>query len=285
MGIDFQNVTFKYYKKASSKQLDNVTFHINEKNEFVTILGQTGSGKSTLVQHMNGLIFASSGIVDVFDQKVIKSKKVKLKPIRKHVGLVFQFSEYQLFESTVLQDIMFGPKNFGKTKEEAYELAINACKLIGIPEDLYERSPFSLSGGQMRRVAIAGALAIDPDILILDEPTVGLDPKGKEELMNLLVDIQNKTHKSIIMITHDMNIVAKYAKRVLVMNHGKLVYDGNKHTLFENQEFLEKYNLDLPNIASVAKELKERQLIDFDTLPLTKEDLYKVIVKEEKNNE
>ena len=137
----------------------------------------------------------------------------------------------------------------------------------------------------MRRVAIAGALAIDPDILILDEPTVGLDPKGKEELMNLLVDIQNKTHKSIIMITHDMNIVAKYAKRVLVMNHGKLVYDGNKHTLFENQEFLEKYNLDLPNIASVAKELKERQLIDFDTLPLTKEDLYKVIVKEEKNNE
>ena len=270
MGIDFQNVTFKYYKKASSKQLDNVTFHINEKNEFVTILGQTGSGKSTLVQHMNGLLFASSGIVDVFDQKVIKSKKVKLKPIRKHVGLVFQFSEYQLFESTVLQDIMFGPKNFGKTKEEAHELAINACKLIGIPEDLYERSPFSLSGGQMRRVAIAGALAIDPDILILDEPTVGLDPKGKEELMNLLVDIQNKTHKSIIMITHDMNIVAKYAKRVLVMNHGKLVYDGNKHTLFENQEFLEKYNLDLPNIASVAKELKERQLIDFVTLPLTK---------------
>ena len=216
---------------------------------------------------------------------MIKSKKVKLKPIRKHVGLVFQFSEYQLFESTVLQDIMFGPKNFGKTKEEAHELAINACKLIGIPEDLYERSPFSLSGGQMRRVAIAGALAIDPDILILDEPTVGLDPKGKEELMNLLVDIQNKTHKSIIMITHDMNIVAKYAKRVLVMNHGKLVYDGNKHTLFENQEFLEKYNLDLPNIASVAKELKERQLIDFDTLPLTKEDLYKVIVKEERNNE
>ena len=120
MGIDFQNVTFKYYKKASSKQLDNVTFHINEKNEFVTILGQTGSGKSTLVQHMNGLLFASSGIVDVFDQKVIKSKKVKLKPIRKHVGLVFQFSEYQLFESTVLQDIMFGPKNFGKTKEEAF---------------------------------------------------------------------------------------------------------------------------------------------------------------------
>ena len=249
------------------------------------VTGPTGSGKSTLVQHMNGLLFASSGIVDVFDQKVIKSKKVKLKPIRKHVGLVFQFSEYQLFESTVLQDIMFGPKNFGKTKEEAYELAINACKLIGIPEDLYERSPFSLSGGQMRRVAIAGALAIDPDILILDEPTVGLDPKGKEELMNLLVDIQNKTHKSIIMITHDMNIVAKYAKRVLVMNHGKLVYDGNKHTLFENQKFLEKYNLDLPNIASVAKELKERQLIDFDTLPLTKEDLYKVIVKEEKNNE
>ena len=187
MGIDFQNVTFKYYKKASSKQLDNVTFHINEKNEFVTILGQTGSGKSTLVQHMNGLLFASSGIVDVFDQKVIKSKKVKLKPIRKH---------------------------FGKTKEEAYELAINACKLIGIPEDLYERSPFSLSGGQMRRVAIAGALAIDPDILILDEPTVGLDPKGKEELMNLLVDIQNKTHKSIIMITHDMNIVAKYATSI-----------------------------------------------------------------------
>ena len=257
MGIDFQNVTFKYYKKASSKQLDNVTFHINEKNEFVTILGQTGSGKSTLVQHMNGLLFASSGIVDVFDQKVIKSKKVKLKPIRKHVGLVFQFSEYQLFESTVLQDIMFGPKNFGKTKEEAYELAINACKLIGIPEDLYERSPFSLSGGQMRRVAIAGALAIETELIIFDESTSMLDPKGTKEINQMIYKLKNELNKTIITITHNLE-EAVIADRVIVLNNGKIVLDGNPKNVLKEKSVLEASGLKLLDCLDLIDELKNK---------------------------
>ena len=283
MGINFQNVEFKYNKKASKHQLDNVTLSINAKDEFIMIVGHTGSGKSTLVQHMNGLLFPTKGRVDVFDINVIRSKKIKLKPVRKHVSLVFQFPEYQIFEATVLEDIMFGPKNFGKTKEEARELAIEAAHLIGVDHDLFERSPFSLSGGQMRRVAIAGALAINPDILILDEPTVGLDPKGKEELMSVLVDLQNKTNKTIIMISHDMDIVARFAKRVIVMNKGQIVYDGNKHDLFENKDLLKKHNLSLPTTSILAIGLKEKGLIDYETLPLTKEELLQIIVGGNKN--
>lgn len=278
MGINFQNVDFKYSKKASYKQLDNVNLRINEKNEFVMIVGHTGSGKSTLVQHMNGLLLATCGKVEVFNINVIRSKKIKLKPIREHVSLVFQFPEYQIFESTVLEDIMFGPKNFGKSKDEAKELAIKAAHLVGINDDILDRSPFTLSGGQMRRVAIAGAMAIDPDILILDEPIVGLDPKGKDELMNLLVKMHNETHKTIIMISHDMNIVASYAKRILVMDQGKLIYDGNKEELFTDEEFLKAHNLDLPVISTIAKGLKAKGLINYDKLPLTKDELYNIIV-------
>ena len=277
MGNEFQNVEFKYRKKAYKKQLDNINLHIDAQDEFIMIVGHTGSGKSTLVQHMNGLLLASSGTIKVFDTNMIRSKKIKLKPVREHVGLVFQFPEYQIFESTVLEDIMFGPKNFGKTKDEARELAIKAAHLIGIKDDILERSPFTLSGGQMRRVAIAGALAIDPDILILDEPTVGLDPKGKEELMNLLVRMHEETHKTIIMISHDMNIVATLAKRVLVMDKGKLVYDGNKENLFQNQTFLKTHNLDITTASILAMGIKEKGLITYGKLPLTKEELFQVI--------
>ena len=278
MGINFQNVDFKYSKKASYKQLDQVSLIINEKDEFVMIVGHTGSGKSTLVQHMNGLLLATSGRVEVFNINVIRSKKIKLKPVREHVGLVFQFPEYQIFESTVLEDIMFGPKNFGKSKEEAKQLAIQAAHRIGINDEILERSPFTLSGGQMRRVAIAGAMAINPDILILDEPTVGLDPKGKDELMNLLVHMHNETHKTIIMISHDMDIVASYAKRILVMDQGKLIYDGDKEGLFADEEFLRQHNLDLPVISTIAKGLKAKGFIQYDQLPLTKDELYDIIV-------
>lgn len=278
MGINFQNVDFKYSKKASYKQLDQVSLNINEKDEFVMIVGHTGSGKSTLVQHMNGLLLATSGRVEVFNINVIRSKKIKLKPVREHVGLVFQFPEYQIFESTVLEDIMFGPKNFGKSKEEAKQLAIQAAHRIGINDEILERSPFTLSGGQMRRVAIAGAMAINPDILILDEPTVGLDPKGKDELMNLLVHMHNETHKTIIMISHDMDIVASYAKRILVMDQRKLIYDGDKKGLFADEEFLRQHNLDLPVISTIAKGLKAKGFIQYDQLPLTKDELYDIIV-------
>ncbi len=289
MGINFQEVTFKYFKKSSKNTLNNINLNINNQDEFIAILGHTGSGKSTLVQLMNALQLPTTGMIKIDDrvinQKGLKDKKIKLKTIRKHVGLVFQFPEYQLFEDTVLKDIMFGPKNFGLSTEEAKEKAIAAAKSIYIDDDILKRSPFNLSGGQMRRVAIAGILASDPQILILDEPTVGLDPKGKIELMELLVDIQEKTHKTIIMISHDMNVVARYATRTIVLDHGNLVFDGPKRKLFSDVEMLHKFNLDLPECAKIALKLKNKGIIEFSTLPLTKDELYNLILKDGDSHE
>ena len=172
---------------------------------------------------------------------------------------------------------MFGPMNFGKTKEEAQKIAIKTLKDLNVDESLYEKSPFNLSGGQKRKVAIAGILASNPDILILDEPTVGLDPIGKHELLELLKDIHDKTNKTIIIITHDMNVVTKYTKRTIVMNNGEIVYDADTINLFQNYEKLEQYNLDLPYISKIALKLKERKLIDFKNLPLTLDELHKLI--------
>lgn len=309
MGINFQRVSYKYAYNAPLT-LNEVSFDVAKTNELICILGHTGSGKSTLVQNMNALLLPTSGQITVFGKNVVKkvvhpyklntkknrlkynftdNKKLfakanklvysnNLKDLRKHIGLVFQFPEYQLFESTVLKDIMFGPKNFGLSDEDAMRAAKKACKLVGLPNDIYEKSPFSLSGGQMRRVAVAGILALNPDIIVLDEPTVGLDPKGKVDLMNLLLQIQKDTNKTIIMITHDMNVVAQYAKRVIVMDNGNLVYDGNKRDLFENIDRLHRFNLDLPTSASLALKLKEKGLINYTRLPITKEELETVIL-------
>ena len=277
MGINFQNVVFKYSKKASKNILDNVNININKNDEFIMIVGETGSGKSTLVQHMNALLLPTSGDVHIYDKVVKPTSKIKLKEIRQKVGLVFQFPEYQLFEETVIKDISFGPKNFGQSPAVASEKALKACEDIGISKDLLDKSPFNLSGGQMRRVAIAGILASEPEILILDEPTVGLDPVGKEDLLKLLKDIQDNSHKSIIMITHDMDNVARFAKRVIVMNKGNVAFDGTPQELFNNDEILESYNLDLPECAKYAKALKEKGLIDYQDIPLTKEKLLEVI--------
>ena len=280
MGINFSNVGFKYDVKASNT-LNDINLQIDKNNEFITILGHTGSGKSTLVQLMNALNVPTSGSVKVMDTVVEKDNKPLLKPIRKSVGLVFQFPEYQLFEETVLKDVMFGPKNFYKGKVDEKEMALKALKMVSLDESLYDRSPFNLSGGQMRRVAIAGILASDPDILVLDEPTVGLDPRGKTELMEMLVQIQKDTNKSIIMITHDMNVVARYAKRCIVLNNGKIVYDGPKNEMFENRDFLLEHNLDIPDITKLANSLKNKGLITFKKPPLTKEELFEVITRGE----
>ncbi len=309
MGINFQRVSYKYAYSAPLT-LNEVSFDISKTNEFICILGHTGSGKSTLVQNMNALLLPTSGQITVFEKNVVKkiknpyklnTKKNRLKynfednhklfakankliyssnlrDLRKHIGLVFQFPEYQLFESTVLKDVMFGPKNFGLTDEEAMKAAKKACRLVGLPNDIYEKSPFGLSGGQMRRVAVAGILALNPDIIVLDEPTVGLDPKGKEDLMKLLLQIQHDTDKTIIMITHDMNVVAEYAKRVMVMDQGNLVFDGNKRDLFEDLDRLHQFNLDLPTCARLATKLKEKGLINYTHLPLTKKELENVIL-------
>lgn len=278
MGINFSNVGFKYDVKASNTLYD-INLQIDKNNEFITVLGHTGSGKSTLVQLMNALNLPSSGSIEVLGTKIDEKNKPLLKPIRKSVGLVFQFPEYQLFEETVLKDVMFGPKNFYKGLVDEKEMAIKALKMVSLDESLYERSPFNLSGGQMRRVAIAGILASDPDILVLDEPTVGLDPRGKAELMEMLVQIQKDTSKSIIMITHDMNVVAKYAKRCIVLNNGRIVYDGPKNEMFENRDFLLEHNLDIPDITKLAYSLKNKGLITFKKPPLTKEELFTVITR------
>ncbi len=277
MGINFRNVIFDYDNSASCHTLKNINLSIEEQNEFITILGHTGSGKSTLTQLMNALILPHYGEIEIFDKTIRSKKNGKLKSIRSKVGLVFQFPEYQLFEDTVLKDIMFGPKNFGMSEEAAKAAALEACRLINLDESLLDRSPFSLSGGQMRKVAIAGILASKPQVLILDEPTVGLDPKGKRELMELLVSIQRETNNTIIIVTHDMSVVAQYAKRVLVLDEGELVYDGDKQDLFENIERLKKFNLDLPFASLLAVKLKERSLINYQRLPLTIEELFNVI--------
>lgn len=280
MGINFQRVTYSY-DDPKSKQfkltLDDINLTIDGKNEFIAILGHTGSGKSTLIQHMNALITPLSGDVVVFGTKVNSKLTQGLKEIRKNVGIVFQFPEYQLFEETVLKDIMFGPKNFGATVEEAKEKAIEASKSIGILEELLGRSPFTLSGGQMRRVAIAGVLASMPNVLILDEPTVGLDPKGKKELMQLLLDIQAKHNISIIIVTHDMNVVSKYIKRTIVLSKGKIVFDGNKNELFQQIEFLKKYNLDLPEISQIAVSLSEKFGFKLPYIPLSAKEFVDVL--------
>lgn len=198
MEINFRNVNFTYDSRSKLETLKNINLTISKSGEFISILGHTGSGKSTLVQLMNALIIPTSGNLTILNQE-IKTKKQKnknLKNIRKQIGLVFQFPEYQLFEDTVLKDVMFGPMNFGKTKEEAKEIAIKTLKELKVDESLYEKSPFNLSGGQKRKVAIAGILASNPDVLILDEPTVGLDPVGKHELLELLKHIHETTNKT-----------------------------------------------------------------------------------------
>lgn len=281
MEINIQHVNYKYYKKHVGNTLNDINLTINATGEFITILGHTGSGKSTLAQVLNALLIPNSGTITIFG-KVIKPKNKKpLKEIRNKVGLVFQFPEYQLFEETVLDDIMFGPKNFGKKKEEAKTEALKVVEKLNIPEELLTRPPFNLSGGQKRKVAIAGILASNPDILILDEPTVGLDPVGRSELLSLLEQIHKETNKTIIIITHNMDVVTRVSTRSIVLKKGQVVFDGTPKELFNNQEHLNEFNLDLPYISKIALELKEKGLVHFDSIPLTVDELHQIIEGEE----
>ena len=298
MGIKLSEVSFAYYvpKKISEPILFNlkdVNLKISSHDEFIAVVGHTGSGKSTLVQLFNALQFPSTGTVNINNEFIIEKKvesiednkkyrkalvkkpnlKFKLKPLRKYTGLVFQFPEYQLFEETVLKDIMFAPKNFMGNEKEAEKRAKEISEIIGI-DDLLEKSPFSLSGGQMRKVAIAGILAANPDILVLDEPTVGLDPIAKKELLELLKNINNNYHKTIIMITHDMDVVSEYIKRVLVLKQGKIMYDGSKEELFKNSDIVESCNLGYPSIVSLLKDLKEKLNLDIDEYQYNLNDAY-----------
>ena len=260
MAIKFNEVSFFYEKKRKNvivpAAISDINLSFNSKDEFVTIVGHTGSGKSTLIQHINGLILPTKGEVLVDSVSLSpKNKKLKLKPIRKQIGFVFQFPEYQLFEETVLKDIIYGPKNFGFTTDEAINNAKEVARKLNI-YDILNKSPFNLSGGQMRKVAIAGILAYNPDILLLDEPTRGLDPLGAKEIMDFFKRLQTEEHKTIIMITHDMDLVYEYATRVVVMNQGEVVFDGKKEDLFT--EKYQEYHLTKPTILNTIDYINEQ---------------------------
>ncbi|HRT68681.1 MAG TPA: energy-coupling factor transporter ATPase [Bacilli bacterium] len=278
MAINFRKVSYSYSALKKNKKVkfavSDVNLEIAEKDEFIAIVGHTGSGKSTLVQLMNALLVPSLGEIDILGTTITPHAKVKLKPIRKQVGLVFQFPEYQLFEETSLKDITFGPKNFGIPTEEAIQKALDVARLVGLSDDILKKSPFAISGGEMRKVAIAGILASNPDILILDEPTVGLDPFGKSELLKLLKRINEEEHKTIIIITHDMEVVSQVAKRVIVLDNAKIVYDGDMKALFKNDEFLINHNLDYPEIMKLMRSLKERLGVDIDIYQYSIEEAY-----------
>ena len=277
MAILFKEVSHTYKgvsKKSGYAAIIDVNLKIDAKNEFIAICGKTGSGKSTMIQHMNALLTPTKGEVQIFDNIVSSNpkKNKKLSKIRKRVGLVFQFPEYQLFEETVIKDIMFAPLNFGSSYDEAKKKALKAAEMVGLDNQLLEKSPFRLSGGQMRRVAIAGILAMEPEILVLDEPTRGLDPQGKVETMELFLDIHKKYKKTIILITHDMDIVGEYAKRVIVMKDGKKVFDGDKNDLFVDPNF-DSFHLDLPMPMKFAKEINNSMNLNIDTNVFTLEEL------------
>ena len=267
MGISFQNVEHKYptlKRKVFDIALKNINLNISEQGEFVAIVGKTGSGKSTLIQHMNALKIPTSGVVDIFGNKITpkKNKNPKLKNVRKRVGFVFQFPEYQLFEETVLKDVMFAPLNFGMKQDEAKKSALETLKLLHIT-NLQNKSPFNLSGGQMRKVAIAGILSYNPDIILLDEPTRGLDPKGQEEIMEIFYNIHKESNKTFVMITHDMNLVYKYATRVIVLNGSELTYDGDKYNLFKSGIY-ENNHLTKPDVINLIDYLNSKLNLNID---------------------
>ena len=258
MGIQVKNIFYTYQKKASNATLalKDVCLEIKD-NDFVAIVGETGSGKSTLAQTFNALLIPDKGEVDVGNYVInYKNRKGrKLKGLRKHIGLVFQFPEYQLFEETVEKDVAFGVKNFGVKKEEALEKAHQALAQVGLDESYYQRAPFDLSGGEKRKVAIAGILAINPDIIIFDEPTVGFDPQSGKELMQLITDF-HKQGKTIIVITHDMDLVNTYAQKVFMLEKGELAFEGTPSELFE---YIQNYDrLDTPAVIKVAQKLQEK---------------------------
>ena len=268
MGIALENVSFTYQEGTplASTALLDVSLTI-EDGSYTALIGHTGSGKSTILQLLNGLLVPSQGSVRVFDTLITSTSKNKdIRQIRKQVGLVFQFAENQIFEETVLKDVAFGPQNFGVSEEEAEKIAREKLAMVGIDESLFDRSPFELSGGQMRRVAIAGILAMEPAILVLDEPTAGLDPLGRKELMNLF----KKLHQSgmtIVLVTHLMDDVAEYANQVYVMEKGRLVKGGKPSDVFQDVVFMEEVQLGVPKITAFCKRLADRG-VSFKRLPI-----------------
>lgn len=256
--IKLEHVNYIYGEGTAFEQyaLKDVNFTI-EDGEFVGLIGHTGSGKSTLIQHLNGLLKASSGKI-YYNGEDIDREGYDRKKLRSKVGLVFQYPEHQLFEIDVFTDVCFGPKNLGLSQAEIEERAREALAQVGLDEHFYTQSPFELSGGQKRRVAIAGVLAMQPEVLILDEPTAGLDPRGRDEILDKIAQLHRERGMTIILVSHSMEDMAKYAGRLLVMNHGEKVFDGTPKEVFRHYKELEKIGLAAPQITYVVQELREK---------------------------
>ena len=278
MGISLENVSYIYQEGTpfEGRALFELTTTIKD-GSYTAFIGHTGSGKSTIMQLLNGLYLPTSGQVQVDDTIITSQSKNKdIKPVRKKVGLVFQFPESQLFAETVLEDIAFGPQNFRVSKEEAEQRALESLRLVGLSDELRDQNPFDLSGGQMRRVAIAGILAMQPDILVLDEPTAGLDPQGRKELMSLFKQL-HLSGITIVLVTHLMDDVADYATAVNVMEKGRLVLSGTPKDVFQKVAFLKEKQLGVPKITEFALQLQEKGY-SFESLPITIEEFVEVLV-------
>lgn len=281
MSIEIKHLEHTYNPNTpfEHKALKGIDLTIPE-GKITAVIGQTGSGKSTLVQHLNGLLIPTEGSIDIDGFHLSNASKPKdIKSLRKKVGLVFQFPEYQLFEETIGKDIAFGPKNFGISEEEAVKLAEKAIKVVGLDESYLERSPFDLSGGQKRRVAIAGILVLDPDILVLDEPTAGLDPQGAKEMMQLFMDLNKKEGKTILLVSHDMEHVLNYCDEVVVLDDGKVKVQTDVKNFFMHPEWMEEIGINPPSLIRLKQELSAKGF-EIPKEILNMEDLAKCIEKQ-----
>ena len=281
MEIRFKNVNFTYQPDTpfENKVLHDINFTI-EDGSYTAIVGHTGSGKSTLLQHLNALKVPTTGSVWLGDYEVNASRKQKdLNRIRKEIGVVFQFPEAQLFEETIGHDIAFGPQNFGVSEEEALELAREILPVVGLDESFMDKSPFDLSGGQMRRVAIAGVLVMKPSVLVLDEPTAGLDPKGQLEMMDLFNRLHKEEGITIVLVTHQMEDVAIYADNMIVLDAGRVVDEGSPRSVFRNQKWLQSIQLDVPQTVEFANAIAQKKGWEVEKLPLTLDELADGIIR------
>ena len=286
MPIEIKELSHIYHENSplAKTALNHVNIKI-EDGEMVALIGETGSGKSTLVQHLNALLVPTSGELTINGKTIYAHVKNKgLKQLRKTVGLVFQFPEYQLFEETILKDIAFGPKNFGVDEKEAENIAREMIERVGLNKSYLEKSPFECSGGEKRRIAIAGILAMNPDILVFDEPTAGLDPKGAKDMMNLFKDLNEQYHKTVILVSHDMEHVLNYCQRVIVMSHGEKIADCSVKEFFKESKMLKEMNINPPQILQL-KDLCREKGIHIREDVFTIEECVKDIVKEVRGHE
>ena len=278
MSIKLEHVNYIYGEGTAYEKhaLKNINLEIPD-GQFLGIIGHTGSGKSTLIQHLNGLIKATSGVI-YYSGENIYAEGYSMKELRSHVGLVFQYPEYQLFEADVLSDVCFGPKNLGLSEEEVKMRSLEALHQVGLKEKYYDKSPFDLSGGQKRRVAIAGILAMHPEVLILDEPTAGLDPKGRDDILDQIAKLHKERGITVILVSHSMEDVAKYVDRIIVMDHGCMKFDGEPKKVFEHYKELESIGLSAPQVTYVMQDLKEKGF-DVDVHAITVEEAKQSILQ------